>query len=133
MNLPDFLTRDPDGEVHVTGSRIGLYTIVRLRDEGYSAERMAEEFDSLPPELIRQVLAFAEDNRAEVDAYAEACRQEIERQAAAPPGPGILQLRRQRALIERGNALYGFDPEWCSLSIIEKLRCMEQQEGPEAP
>jgi uncharacterized protein (DUF433 family) len=130
MNLPDFLTRDPEGEIRLAGHRIGLYTIMRCRNEGYSAERMAEEFDTLSPELIQQVLAFAEENRAEVDAYVEASRQEIDRQYAAyQPGPGILRLRQQMALVERGNALYGSDPEWCSLSIIEKLRRMEQQEG----
>lgn len=30
MILPDFLTRDADGEIQVTARRIGLYTVIRL-------------------------------------------------------------------------------------------------------
>ena len=30
MNLPEFLTRDTDGEIRLTGHRIGLYTVARL-------------------------------------------------------------------------------------------------------
>ena len=29
MTLPDSLTEDPDGEIHMKGHRIGLYTVVR--------------------------------------------------------------------------------------------------------
>ena len=38
MTLPDFLTQDPDGEIHMTGHRIGLYTVMRHYKEGCSAD-----------------------------------------------------------------------------------------------
>jgi hypothetical protein len=96
MNLPDFLTRDPEGEIHLTGRRIGLYSIVRCRNESYSAERIAEEFDLPSVEVVRHVLAFAEENRTEVDAYVEAYRQELDRQAATlRQGPSAEELRRR--------------------------------------
>jgi hypothetical protein len=40
MNLPDFLTRDTDDEIRLTGHRIGLYTVVRLYREGKAAEQL---------------------------------------------------------------------------------------------
>ena len=36
MNLPDFLIDSPDGEIHLTGHRIGLYHFVYHDNEGYS-------------------------------------------------------------------------------------------------
>jgi hypothetical protein len=35
MDLPDFLTRWPDGEIVLTGHRIGLYHVVRCYMVGY--------------------------------------------------------------------------------------------------
>jgi uncharacterized protein (DUF433 family) len=96
MTLPDFLTRLPDGEILLTGHRIGLYTVVRCAKEGQSAEQIAAEFPTLRLALVQQVLTFVQANQAEVDAYFEAVRAEIERQAAAPqPGPDAAELRRR--------------------------------------
>jgi uncharacterized protein (DUF433 family) len=94
MELPDFLTRDDSGEIRLTGHRIGLYTVLRCFNEGQSPEAIAEEFPTLPPSLVRQVLDFYHNNQAEVDAYLAAYRAEIERQASQPPGPGVLAVRR---------------------------------------
>src|SRR5262249_55278819 len=93
MILPAFLIDHPDGEIRLTGHRIGLYTMVREYQEGHSVEQIAEEYPSLPLELVRQVIAFYLANRSEVDAYVEACRAELARQAAAPPGPGVIKIR----------------------------------------
>jgi uncharacterized protein (DUF433 family) len=96
MNLPDFLTQDPDGEIHVTGSRIGLYTVMRCYKEGYTPERIAEEFPTLSLDLVRKVIAFAVNNWDEVDAYVEAYRADLERQMALPQrGPELEELRRR--------------------------------------
>ena len=96
MNLTDFLTQDEFGEIRLTGHRIGLYSVVRCYREGYSAERIAEEFPSLPLALVEKVLTFYLENQAEVDAYIDACSQEIKRQADAPgPGPDSAELRRR--------------------------------------
>jgi uncharacterized protein (DUF433 family) len=103
MKLPDFLTRDKFGEIRLNGHRIGLYTVVRCYKEGYSAERIAEEFPSLPLALVYKVLAFYLEAETEVDEYVEACRAEIERQAAAPqPGPSRAELEQRWAAKDLG-------------------------------
>jgi len=94
MQLPDFLTLAPYEEILLTGSRIPLYTILRCRKEGYAAQQMAEEFDTVTLEHIEKVLAFCREHEAEVEAYYEATRAEIARQEAAPPGPAVLRIRR---------------------------------------
>lgn len=96
MTLPDFLTRDKYGEILLSGHGITLYGIVRRYQEGCVAEALAEEFPSLPLALLREILAFYLANQTEVDAYVEACRQEIERQAAARSrSPGREELQRR--------------------------------------
>jgi uncharacterized protein (DUF433 family) len=96
MTLPDFLTRDPDGEVRLTGHRIGLYTVVRCYQQGFPAERIADEFPSLPLALVYKVLAFYLANRADVDPYVAAYGAQLDRQAAQPgPGPDLAELQRR--------------------------------------
>jgi uncharacterized protein (DUF433 family) len=125
MKLPDFLTQDVYGEIRMTGHRIGLYTVMRCYKEGYSAERIAEEFPSLPLELIKKVIAFALDNWDEVNEYVEAYRAEIARQEALPPGPGVLKIRRYMELIEKADEERKGDPNWERLSVIEKLLILQ--------
>jgi uncharacterized protein (DUF433 family) len=95
MQLPDFLTQDPDGEIHVSGRRIGIYTLVRYyREKKLPAEEIAEEFE-LPLATVYKFLAFYLENQAEVDAYVDAYRAELERQEAAyVPTPEQLELRK---------------------------------------
>jgi uncharacterized protein (DUF433 family) len=96
MTLPDFLTQDPDGEIHMTGHRIGLYTVVSCYREGYTAERIAEEFPTLPLDLVLDVLTFYQANQSEVDAYVDEYQAELNRLAAAPQkGPDLQELRRR--------------------------------------
>jgi uncharacterized protein (DUF433 family) len=96
MTLPDFLTQDADGEIHMTGHRIGLYTVVSCNRDGYTAERIAEEFPTLPLDLIRKTLAFYQANQSEVDTYMDEYGTELDRQAAAPQkGPSLEELRRR--------------------------------------
>ena len=68
-----------------------LYGIVRRYQEGCTADALAEEFPSLLPAVIQEVLTFYLANQNEIDAYVEACRQAIERQAK---GLGKLPLPR---------------------------------------
>lgn len=78
MKLPDCLTEDSYGAIRVTGRRISLYLLVYYyRDEGYTPEKLHEEFSTLSPELINQVLAFYHENKAEVDAYMAQCEAAI--------------------------------------------------------
>jgi uncharacterized protein (DUF433 family) len=96
MILPDFLTHDADDEIRLTGHRIGLYTVVRLYREGKTAEEIAEELPSLSLALVYKTLAFYLENRAEVDAYVDAYRAELERQEQIyRQGPSLEELQRR--------------------------------------
>jgi uncharacterized protein (DUF433 family) len=98
MNLPDFLRRDPSGYIQFTGHRIGLHHVMRLYKQGYTAEKLAEEYPTLPLTLIREAIAFYLENRAEVDAYLAEEEAEYQRQVAAhPPSPALLEIRRRMA------------------------------------
>jgi uncharacterized protein (DUF433 family) len=104
MNLPDFLTNSPDGEIRLTGHRIGLYTIMRLHNEGLSAEQIVEELPSLSLAHVAKVLAFCRENQAEVDRYVADYRAELDRQEAAhPPSPALLRIRQLLREREQGN------------------------------
>src|SRR5262245_57354135 len=69
MKLPDFLIDHPDGEIRVTGSRIGLYHIIADYKDGQTPQMLHEQFPHLPLDVIQRVIAFYHDNQAEVDAY----------------------------------------------------------------
>ena len=67
MNLPDFLTEWPFGEIMVAGHRIGLYHVISRYKEGMNVDQLHDWFDTLEPELIQKVLDFYHANQAEVD------------------------------------------------------------------
>jgi uncharacterized protein (DUF433 family) len=85
MKLPEFLTEWPDGEIVLTGHRIGLYHVMIFRRDGYTAEMLHELFPTLPLDLIEKVLAFARENQAEIDAYVDRCQAEIDHLRATTP------------------------------------------------
>jgi uncharacterized protein (DUF433 family) len=97
MTLPDFLTEWPDGEIVLTGHRIGLYHLVTYSNAGYSSERLHEQFPTLPVSLIQQVLQFHTANRAEVDAYVAGCQATIDRQRDAGRHVDVVALRKRFA------------------------------------
>lgn len=97
MKLPDFLTEVPYGDIRLTGHRISLYHIVYYyRDEGYSAERLHEEFPTLSLPLIQRVIAFYHENRVEVDQYMKKCEAEIAKLEATLPKIDWEELKRRR-------------------------------------
>ncbi len=105
MDLPDFLTADADGDIRLTGHRIGLYHVISYANLGYSPEMLRDHFPTLDATLIKQVLDFREQHRDEVDAYVAEYQAEIDRQrAAAPPGPSFAELRRRIANREQERA-----------------------------
>src|SRR5690349_7055690 len=94
MELPTFLQLEDGGYIRLTGHRIGLHHVVRLYDEGHSAEAIAAHFPTLSLAHIHKVIAFFLENEEEVKAYVAAHDQEMERQmAAAPPTPTLRDLR----------------------------------------
>ena len=80
MQLPDFLTRTPDGEIRLTGHRIGLYHLVNCYREGESAEMLASRYPTLPLALVHKAIAFYLDNQGEVDAYMASCSAALDEQ-----------------------------------------------------
>jgi uncharacterized protein (DUF433 family) len=98
MDLPDFLTQWPSGEIVLTGHQIGLYSVIDLFQQGFSPDQIHGEFPTLDPDLIRRVIAFRAAHQAEVDAYVAEYRAELDRQeAASPPSPAVLRIRRRMA------------------------------------
>jgi uncharacterized protein (DUF433 family) len=95
MNLPDFLTEVPYGEIRLTGSRIGLYHVISDFNHGYSLEQLQEEFPDLSPELLNKVLEFYHQNRAEVDAYMARLEEESERQRRTWKPIDVEELKRR--------------------------------------
>ena len=105
MLLPDFLVHDPDGFIRVAGHRIGLHHVVRLYNEGYSAEMLLGELPTLPLARIHKVIAFYLENEADVDAYVAAAEAEVRAHAgAAARGPGLAELRRRMRAVQRAEA-----------------------------
>ncbi len=105
MNLPEYLTRDADGYIHVAGHRIGLGDVVYYYNEGYSAEALLDVFPTLAHAVVHKVIAFYLEHRADADSYAASCDAEMERQrSAAPRGPDAAELRRRMAAQQAAGA-----------------------------
>ena len=123
MKLPDSLIDHPDGEIRIAGTRIGLFDIVRDYESGLSAEQLHQHYSHIPLTTIQSVLSFYLQNRSDVDAYMDSYRKELARQFAAyKPGAEHTRVRRLVDLIEQADRAHAKDPEWASLSIVEKLR-----------
>jgi uncharacterized protein (DUF433 family) len=105
MNMPDYLTQDNDGYIHVTGHRVGLQDLVYYYNEGYSPEALLEAFPTLTLALVHKVIAFYLDHQADVDAYTANSDAEMERQrATALRGPDLTELRRRLAAKQSAGA-----------------------------
>ncbi|MBV8313136.1 MAG: hypothetical protein JO344_22345 [Planctomycetaceae bacterium] len=93
--LPDCLHWSPDGEIRVVGRRISLFDLLKSFEElEESPETIAENYE-LPLGLVREVIAFANDHRPEVDPYMVDYRAELDRQLATyTPSPAQLRIRR---------------------------------------
>jgi hypothetical protein len=44
MTLPDFLEQAANGEIRLTGHRIGLFHVVHYYNEGYSPEMLLGQY-----------------------------------------------------------------------------------------
>ena len=74
MTLPDFFTQTPEGEILLTGHRIGLSHLVHYYREGYSPEMLVCQYPTLSLPQVHKAIAFALEHAAEVDAYVTGCR-----------------------------------------------------------
>ena len=106
MKLPEFLVDHPDGEIRLTGHRIGLYHIVRLYNAGASAEGIADEFPTLDLALIHKSIAFYLENRDEIDAYLKTQDEEIAKYLDSAPSSkfDVSELRRRFLAMQKAKA-----------------------------
>ena len=70
------LTADERGVVRVSGTRVPLETVVEAFQHGDSAEEIAAAYPSLALADVYAVLTYCLRNRAEVDRYVAARRQD---------------------------------------------------------
>ena len=102
MDLPGYLQHS-DGEIRLTGHRIGLFHVVDCYQEGYSSEMIGEEFPSLSLALIDRVIAFYLENKHEVDARVADYRAELDRQETAHPSSATaIEIRNRLQARLRG-------------------------------
>jgi uncharacterized protein (DUF433 family) len=98
MIMPDYLTQDSYGYIHITGHRVGLQDLVYYYNEGCSPEALLEAFPTLTLALVHKVIAYYLDHQADVDACIAKSDAETERQRAiAPRGPDFAELCRRLA------------------------------------
>lgn len=94
--LPDFLLRNPYGEIRLAGHRIGLLHVVESHNRGLTAGEILREYPALTADLIEKTIAFYREHRGEVDAYVAETRAQIDRQSAgASRGPTMAELRKR--------------------------------------
>jgi uncharacterized protein (DUF433 family) len=105
MILPKYL-HSADGEIRIVGRRIGLFDVLSRRDDGYSAQRIAEEYE-LPPNLVSDMLVFADsiESADDVSAYMNEYRTDLARlEAENPPTEAVLRIRRLMAARKAGQS-----------------------------
>jgi uncharacterized protein (DUF433 family) len=97
MTLPDFLTQDDHGYIHVAGHRVGLGDVVHYYRQGDSPEMLHARFPTISLPLCHKIIAFYLENQAAVDEYCATQAEEIARQRdAARSGPSLEELRQRR-------------------------------------
>src|SRR4051812_6567513 len=106
MQLPDFLHRDPDGEIRLVGHRLRLIDVAARYDEGHSAEGIvADIYPSLTLPLVYKTIAFYLENQSEVSELIAENRQAMERlEAEHRATPTFEELRRRMERIRRAAA-----------------------------
>ena len=101
--LPEFVAADADGWVHFQGCRVGLSSVVRAYQDGYSPEMLASEYPALSLATIHKAIAFYLEHRAAIDRYLEECSAVLTLQREAASHTPTLGELRQR-LSERARA-----------------------------
>ena len=93
--LPEFVVADADG-VHFQGCRVGLSSVVRAYQDGYSPEMLASEYPTLSLATIHKAIAFYLEHRAAIDRYLAECSAVLTMQReAASHTPSLGELRQR--------------------------------------
>jgi hypothetical protein len=82
MTLPDFLTQDDGGYIHVTGHRVGLGDIIFFYRQGDSPEMLHARFPTVGLPLFYKIIAYCLENEPAVDEYCSRQAAEIACQRA---------------------------------------------------
>jgi uncharacterized protein (DUF433 family) len=93
--LPEFLTA-ARGEVRLTGHRINLFSVLRLYQEGYSAEALAARFPTVSLAVIHKIIAFYLENQEVVDVYVSQYGEELAELERQNPTRITTQMLRDR-------------------------------------
>ena len=107
MVLPDFLTRNPDGIICLTGHRIRLIDVAARYEEGHSAEGIVVDYyPTLDLSLVHKVIAFYLENEAEVRGMVAEHERKLAELAAKPrrPTPTLAELRQRMKARRRAEA-----------------------------
>ncbi len=103
--LPAFLTRWPDGEVVLTGTRVTLYHFVFHYSQGESAEMLGLRYPHVPLATIHKSIAFYLENKRDVDLYVAEYQAVLDQLRANGPTLNMEALRER--LRSRAAALAG--------------------------
>lgn len=96
MDLPDFLSHDDCGYIHVTGHRVGLGDIVFFFRAGDSPEMLHARFPTIGLPLFYKIIAYYLENQPAFDEYCSEDAAEIARQRAdARTGPSLDEMRQR--------------------------------------
>lgn len=95
--LPPFLTRWPDGEVVVTGTRVMVFYVVVNYKEGESVESLGVRYPHIPLATLHKVIAFYLENQPAVDEFVKEYQVQLDRLRAAGPTVDLDVLRQRLA------------------------------------
>ena len=95
--LPPFLTRWPDGEVVVTGTRVLFFSVVLNYKDGESVESLGVRYPHIPLATLHKVIAFYLENQPAVDEFVKEYQADLDRLRAAGPTVDLDVLRRRLA------------------------------------
>jgi uncharacterized protein (DUF433 family) len=101
LDLPDYLTRHPDGTVVLTGFRIRLFDIARDFWDGKSPEQMQLDYELPSLAQLYKTVGFYLDNQAAVDDMVRRTEAELEHQRATGHHLDVATLRARMAALER--------------------------------
>ena len=107
MDLPEFLRKNDDGEICLTGHRIRLIDVAARYDEGHSPEGIVIDiYPTLSLPLVHKTIAFYLENESEVRRMMEENVDAVRNLEESLPrtGPTHAELRRRMEARRRAEA-----------------------------
>jgi uncharacterized protein (DUF433 family) len=107
MELKDYFEFVNNETIRVSGTRVGVETVLRDYQEGASPEELVLRYPTLSLEQVHATITYYLANRQEVDSYLERVRhrrQEGWREQQSRPSEFVLALRER--LVAQRRALH---------------------------